>query len=45
MGGHFDEVTDLCWEPGGMFVISVSADQTSRLHAPWIEERGKVRVF
>ncbi|KAK3930472.1 putative elongator complex protein 2 [Frankliniella fusca] len=42
VGGHFDEVTDLGWEPGGTFVISVSYDQTSRLHAPWIQDGGKV---
>ncbi|KAJ1526983.1 hypothetical protein ONE63_008528 [Megalurothrips usitatus] len=42
VGGHFDEVTDLSWEPSGKFVISVSVDQTSRLHAPWVQDGGKV---
>ncbi len=45
VGGHFDEVTDLGWEPGGIFLISVSYDQTSRLHAPWIQDGGKVCTF
>ncbi|XP_059476492.1 elongator complex protein 2 [Neocloeon triangulifer] len=32
-GGHFGEVSDLCWEPDGKFFYSCSADQTSRIHA------------
>ena len=35
-GGHFDVVEDLLWEPDSAeFLVSVAADQTSRLHAPW----------
>lgn len=33
--GHFGDVVDLGWEPQGEFLVSVSADQTSRIHAPW----------
>lgn len=35
VGGHFNEVRDLCWEPEGEFLLTTSADQTTRCHAPW----------
>lgn len=35
IGGHYASVRDVCWEPEGRFLYSVSADQTTRLHAPW----------
>lgn len=35
VGGHFNEVRDLCWEPHGEFLYSLSADQTTRIHGPW----------
>lgn len=40
--GHFDEVEDLSWDTGGQFVLSVSKDQTTRLHAPTTYKQGKV---
>lgn len=33
--GHFNEVTDLCWEPKGEYFLTCSADQTTRLHSHW----------
>lgn len=35
VGGHFAEVRDLCWEQKGEFLLTVSADQTTRCHTPW----------
>ncbi|KAJ0180242.1 hypothetical protein K1T71_003646 [Dendrolimus kikuchii] len=35
-GGHFNAVEDLRWEPHrGRYIMSVSADQTTRVYAPW----------
>uniref|UniRef100_A0A182PIP1 Elongator complex protein 2 n=1 Tax=Anopheles epiroticus TaxID=199890 RepID=A0A182PIP1_9DIPT len=39
LGGHFAGVRDLAWDPtGGMYVVTLSADQTTRIHAPWNRE-------
>ncbi|KAH8401034.1 hypothetical protein KR009_002596 [Drosophila setifemur] len=38
VGGHYGEVRDLAWEHDGAYLMTVSADQTTRLHAPWLQD-------
>ncbi|KAH8280565.1 hypothetical protein KR018_010268 [Drosophila ironensis] len=38
VGGHYGEVRDLAWEHEGAYLLTVSADQTTRLHAPWVQD-------
>lgn len=35
ISGHYGSVTSLAWESEGRYLISVSSDQTARLHGPW----------
>lgn len=43
ISGHYGAVQDLTWEPTrGEFLLSVSADQTTRAHAPWVREGKEV---
>jgi elongator complex protein 2 len=35
-GGHFGPVHDLAWGLNSEFLLSVSSDQTTRLHAEWM---------
>ena len=45
IGGHFAAVQGIAWEPGGgAFLLSVSSDQTTRLHAEWHGTPGEVCV-
>jgi hypothetical protein len=34
-GGHFGPAEDARWEGAGRCLFSASADQTTRVHAPW----------
>ncbi|KAE8597596.1 hypothetical protein XENTR_v10016527 [Xenopus tropicalis] len=43
ISGHFDSVQDMRWDPDGQFVITVSADQTTRLFGPW-KKKGQSHV-
>ena len=40
VGGHQGPVVDLAWETNGCYLITVSKDQTARVHAPWKEGKG-----
>ena len=33
--GHYSSVQDLDWERDGKYFVTVSLDQTTRVHAPW----------
>lgn len=43
VGGHFSEVVDCAWEPKGEYLMSAGADQTVRVHAPWLDKDREVR--
>lgn len=39
--GHVRSVNGVQWEPSGGYLLSTSADQTTRLHAQWLREELK----
>lgn len=41
VSGHFNAALDLGWDPEGEFILSVGADQTTRLFTPWRKQDGK----
>ncbi|ETI23450.1 hypothetical protein G647_05252 [Cladophialophora carrionii CBS 160.54] len=43
ISGHVGAVTGLCWSPDGSYLLTTSADQTTRLHAQW--KRGGKRSW
>lgn len=45
IGGHHSEVVDCAWEPKGEFLFSTSADQTTRIHAPWPNDKEPVSHY
>ncbi|KAI1447147.1 WD40 repeat-like protein [Annulohypoxylon stygium] len=40
IGGHTRSVTGIAWSKNGDFLLSTSADQTTRLHASWSKGNG-----
>lgn len=38
ISGHVRSVNGVQWEPSGGYLLSASADQTTRLHAQWLRE-------
>lgn len=41
VSGHFNAVLDLGWDPEGEFILSVGADQMTRLFTPWRKHDGQ----
>ncbi|KAL2786053.1 6-phosphofructo-2-kinase-domain-containing protein [Aspergillus keveii] len=39
--GHVRSANGIQWEPSGGYLLSTSADQTTRLHAQWLREDGQ----
>ncbi|KAI9369792.1 6-phosphofructo-2-kinase-domain-containing protein [Aspergillus egyptiacus] len=39
--GHVRSVNGVKWEPSGGYLLSTGADQTTRLHAPWMRDDRK----
>lgn len=40
ISGHTRSVTGIAWSNNGEYLLSTSADQTTRLHAAWLKEEG-----
>ncbi|RAK96443.1 Elongator subunit ELP2 [Aspergillus ibericus CBS 121593] len=38
ISGHVRSANGVQWEPTGGYLLSMSADQTTRLHAPWVRD-------
>lgn len=41
VGGHYEAVRDLAWDPAGRFVVTVSVDQTTRIHGAWLRSTAR----
>ncbi|KAL9596206.1 MAG: hypothetical protein Q9219_005958 [cf. Caloplaca sp. 3 TL-2023] len=40
ISGHSKSIMDIAWAPNGSYLLSTGSDQTTRLHAEWIDRLG-----
>ncbi|KAK3359197.1 WD40-repeat-containing domain protein [Lasiosphaeria hispida] len=45
VSGHTRAVTGISWSRDGVFLLSTSSDQTTRLHAEWAPANGSARTW
>ncbi|KAL3455706.1 6-phosphofructo-2-kinase-domain-containing protein [Aspergillus heterothallicus] len=45
IAGHVRSANGIQWEPSGGYLLSTSADQTTRLHAQWLRDGGQKKSW